>query len=312
MLEESEIIMKFTNFLSNDTGESTKHFNLDASGFKSLPELEYSVRDLRDYLTKMFNEAPEKAKALAAAIAPVTRAPRMEQSVNLTNFGNRIQALADMCKDNNTDLESACISVQRSGVGFVNPRVKGTRPQKMPQQEPQSLPVQQPHDVTLQQHLPFPQQPFSPQPMQNPVQPLLADLSASTQAVMQLANLKMMQKLVDAINRMGNSGRIASESSEQTTEDDSGPDEPNIPSEPPSSRRPLSSVSRSSSQRPPSAVSLRSSSRPSSAISMKSGPDVMGKISHETNIGAAAQRPFSASGFLLNDEARSRGARYMQ
>jgi hypothetical protein len=40
MLEESEIIMKFTNFLSNDTGQSTKHFDLKSSGFDNLQQLE--------------------------------------------------------------------------------------------------------------------------------------------------------------------------------------------------------------------------------------------------------------------------------
>jgi hypothetical protein len=328
MLEESEIIMKFTNFLSNDTGESTKHFNLDASGFKTLPELENAVRELRDYLNKLWNEAPAKAKVIAAATASGTKTPTVERSVDLTNFGHRIQSLAEMCKDNNTDLESACISVQRSGVGFVNPRIRGARPQKMQQQghehprEHYTFPTQHPvHAPFQQQH----QQHFAPQPLQYHMQPMLPDLSASTQAVMQLANIKMMQKLVDAINRLGNSGSQHSESSEYTTEEDDAESvEPDIPSEV-SFRRPMSSASRSSSQRPSSAMSLKSVSRPSSALSLKSGPVIgreSSRVVDSSNAGAdldgglhtaaAAQRPFSASSFIASDEARSRGARYMQ
>ncbi len=316
MLEESEIIMKFTNFLSNDTGESTKHFNLDASGFASMPELEQSVRELRDYLAKLWNEAPAKAKSIAQSTAPGNQTSKVQPTVDLTNFGNRIRSLAEMCKDNNTDLESACISVQRSGVGFVNPRVLGSKPQKMQQQG-----LQPPHQSAPSPHIPFQQhhptyQQYSFHPSQYPAHQMIPDLSASTQAVMQIANIKLMTKLVDAINRIG--GRD-SESSEQDTEDGTESNESDRPSPPSSSRRPISLVSQSSQRpssasgsgsRPPSAVSLR----PGSGVSRESGRADDGKVSGGQREGRASAtvRPFSASGFIASDEARSHGARYMQ
>ena len=137
---------------------------------------------------------------------------------------------------------------------------------------------------------------------------------------MQIANIKLMQKLVDAINRIG--GRD-SESSEQDFEDGTESDESDRPSPPSSSRRPMAPVSQS--QRPSSAASLKSGSRPPSAVSLRAGSGVSresgraddGKVSGGQRDGrghapSATARPFSASGFIASDEARSHGARYMQ
>ena len=238
--------MKFTNLLSNDTGENTKHFQLDACGFDTMPQLETSIRELRDYLKRMWSQAPAQAKAIAEATVSrssegAPKSSRAEPSVDLSVLGSRVRSLADMCKDNNTDLESACISVQRSGVGFVNPREFGKQPQKMQQMQPQDFPPQYPPphhpQQQYQQQFAAPQTQFAPPPSQ---QQFHSDMSSTTQTVLQLANIKLMQKLVGAINRMVDSGSDRSYSSDADSVEELQP-------------RALARPSSSSSQRPSSA-----------------------------------------------------------
>jgi hypothetical protein len=216
MLEESEIIMKFTNFLSNDTGQSTKHFDLKSSGFDNLQQLELCTRDLRDFLKRMWNQAPASVKAVAEASVSSSSLPKtsgVEFSVDLSSIGNRTRSLSELCSDNNTDLESVCISVQRSGVGFVNPRAVGVQPQRMQQQENHS------QGFTSQ----IPQQLLHTQPRDpsnTHLQPAhQMDFSATTQAVLQLANIKMMKKLVDAIHRIDFRGSDTSENSDDLSDE---------------------------------------------------------------------------------------------
>ena len=339
MLEESEIIMKFTNLLSNDTGENTKHFQLDVCGYDTMPQLEASIRELRDYLKRMWNQAPSNAKAIAEANQAKSREAasndsRVEASVDLSVLGNRIRSLADMCKDNNRDLESACISVQRSGVGFVNARELGVQPQKMQQNlsarsqnphseqsQPQALPPQYP----LQQH---PQQQLVPPPFQ---QQLHSDMAATTQTVMQLANIKLMQKLVGAISRMADSGSDRS----YFSENDSGEDSQSGVSRPTSasSQRPISASSQrhlnaaefesSASRRPISSSGLRAEhaqlqsvssavGRAGSAPRSQSGPQQTTGLRAHAVLSAQSHTHTAILGFVGSDEARSRGAQYMQ
>jgi hypothetical protein len=288
MLEESEIIMKFTNFLSNDTGESTKHFDLEKFGYDSFPQLEQAIRELRDYLQKMLNEAPSSAKVAAELSAANSRdsslnKSRFQPSVDLSNFGNRIRSLAEVCKDGNTDLESACISVQRSGVGFVNPRAGKVLYQK---EQPQT---NQFHD---ERHLPFqhsqqqvtqhvmPPHQFAPQPSQLP--PMFPDMSATTQAVMQIANVKLMHKLIHAIDRIGRSDSEYSETDESELDRDIQPSGRRLPSQV-AQQQPRGSNSHSS-QRPSSAVYQR----PSSAFSERS---VNASASHPASSRAPGKLP---------------------
>jgi hypothetical protein len=278
MLDESEIIMKFANFLSNDTGESTKHFEPQKCGFGSLHEIELAVREFRDILKKMWSEAPARAKEIAETVASASLEPRAEATVDLSNYGNRIRSLAEMCEDCNTDLESACISVQRSGVGFVNPRATATQSHTVqhqhgydrsseqrsfvPPDSHQPGPFHQPHHQH-QQHQQH-HQPSTPQPLMPQMQPMLPDLSATTQTVMQMANIKLMTSLIKAIQRIGSS---SSDENAEYSEDDgqfnSEPGKPDIQSQVPF-LRPSSAASQAS--RPPSALS-QSSLRPSSALS---------------------------------------------
>lgn len=286
MLEESEIIMKFTNFLSNDTGESTKHFDLEKFGYDSFPQLEQAIRELRDYLQKMLNEAPSSAKKVAELSASNLRdsslnKSRLEPSVDLSNFGNRIRSLAEVCKDSNTDLESACISVQRSGVGFVNPRAEKVQYQKVQPQSNQfhderHLPFQQSHQQVTQHVMP-PQQ-FAPQSFQSQLPPMFPDMSATTQAVMQIANVKLMHKLIDAIDRIGRSESEYSETDESELDGDIQPSGHRLPSQVTqnqqrgpnshSSQRPSSAVY----QRPSSALSERSFASSASHLASSRGP----------------------------------------
>ncbi len=271
MLEESEIIMKFTNFLSNDTGESTKHFDLEKFGYDSFPQLEHAIRELRDYLQKMLNEAPSSAKKIAELSASNLRdsslnKSRLEPSVDLSIFGNRIRSLAEVCKDSNTDLESACISVQRSGVGFVNPRAGKVQYQKVQPQtnrhDERHLPFQHSQQQVTQHVMP-PQQ-FAPQPSLSQMPPMFPDMSATTQAVMQIANVKLMHKLIDAIDRIGRSDSEYSETDESELDGEIQPSGRRLPSRV-AQQQPRGSNSHSS-QRPSSAVYQR----PSSALSERS------------------------------------------
>ncbi len=264
MLEESEIIMKFTNFLSNDTGDSTKHFDLEKCGYESFPQLDQSIRELRDYLQRMLNEAPSSAKQIAELSSSNSRESpdiksHSESSVDLSNFGNQIRSLVEVCKDSNTDLESACISVQRSGVGFVNPRAGKVQSQKF---QPQAEQFHERRHLTFQhsqhhatQHVMPPHQ-FAPQPFHSQLPPMFPDMSTTTQAVMQIANIKLMHKLINAIDRIGRSGSEDSESGESERDEEIQPSGRRLPSQV-AQRQPRGSNSHLF-QRPSSAMSERS------------------------------------------------------
>jgi hypothetical protein len=306
MLEESETIMKFSNFLSNDTGESTKHFDLQKCGFGSLHEVEANVRELRDYLRKMWNDAPRQAKEIAEAVTPTSRDRAMGPSVDLSNYGNRIQSLAELCKDCNTDLESACISVQRSGVGFVNPRAAAGQPQNMQQprlsnerhfppqhQQHQQYQHHQHHQQSQQtQHY----QPSALPPFQPPAQPVYPDLSATTQTVMQIANIKLMQKLIKVIKRFDSSddsdGVEDSEFSEHDTDDRVH-------------RATLARPVQSAALRPSSALSLPS--RPSSALSHNTASSAFDSRVLQRQVAAANRTEWNAEAERPRPSAVDRG-----
>jgi len=127
VLERSETVMQLTTLLSSGTPE---HLQLDACGFETMPQLEASVRELQRYFKRMWDKAPARAREFAeeatgskeqTGASHVTQC-RAEAYVDLDILGHRIWRLVDMCGDSNLGLESTCISVQRSGVGFVNSR----------------------------------------------------------------------------------------------------------------------------------------------------------------------------------------------
>jgi len=217
------------------------------------------------------NEAPSSAKKIAELSASNLRdsslnKSRLEPSVDLSIFGNRIRSLAEVCKDSNTDLESACISVQRSGVGFVNPRAGKVQYQKVQPQtnrhDERHLPFQHSQQQVTQHVMP-PQQ-FVPQPSLSQMPPMFPDMSATTQAVMQIANVKLMHKLIDAIDRIGRSDSEYSETDESELDGEIQPSGSRLPSRV-AQQQPRGSNSHSS-QRPSSAVYQR----PSSALSERS------------------------------------------
>jgi hypothetical protein len=306
MLDESEIIMKFANFLSNDTGESTKHFEPQKCGFGNLHEIELAVREFRDILKKMWSEAPARAKEIAETVASASIEPRAEVTVDLSNYGNRIRSLAEMCEDCNTDLESACISVQRSGVGFVNPRATATQSHTLQHQHTNARSSEQQSFVPPDSHQPGPtqhqhhlqhQQPSTPQPLMTQMQPMLPDFSATTQTVMQMANIKLMTSLIKAIQRIGSSSDENAESSEDDSQFNSEPRKPDIQSQVPF-LRPSSAASQAS--RPPSALS-QSSLRPSSALSRS-----VVASAFDSGASISSQR---SSKFVDSKESNAEGAR---
>ena len=124
----------------------------------------------------------------------------------------------------------------------------------------------------------MPPQQFAPQSFQSQLPPMFPDMSATTQAVMQIANVKLMQKLIGAIDRIGRSESEYSDTDVSELDGDIQPSGHRLPSQVTqhqqrgsnshSSQRPSSAVY----QRPSSALSERSFASSASHLASSRGP----------------------------------------